>query len=273
MARFPAGLFRFPTGELLANFQDSCDTCTPHFTQPGRSLSSSDGGQTWAELPQPLVADVFKACIPDDGGGQQLQEEGFSALVCYTYPLQRAAFAPGDNRTGVLVAARFEARAGRVTQTATLNATLSGWPNPGLSPMPAAVVGGDSNGWHMTHDGSAARGGCAGGGWMIPLYGRWAWPSGDRDVLAMFCRQEGAEEAGEGERWTWSGWINNGTQCAQTSRSSSCVPTEDAVVALPSGGGAKPGQRLFAVWRNQDPTSHAFNQSLMGQNSFGATPY
>jgi len=29
---------------------------------------------------------------------------------------------------------------------------------------------------------------------------------------------------------------------------------------------------MFAVWRNQDPTSHAFNQSLMGQNSFGATP-
>ena len=26
--------------------------------------------------------------------------------------------------------------------------------------------------------------------------------------------------------------------------------------------------RLFAVWRNQDPTSHGFNQSLMGQQSF-----
>ena len=34
------------------------------------------------------------------------------------------------------------------------------------------------------------------------------------------------------------------------------------------GGGTK-GQRLLAVWRNQDPTSHAWNQSIMGQQSFG----
>ena len=250
MARFPAGLFALQlgpsrTGPLLANFQTSCDTCIPHWSYPGRTMSSTDRGRTFSEVAQPAAPDVFKSCIPDPVNAGD--------VACFTYPLLQPS--TGGNRTGTLRAAWFHVdAAGRTTQTGEFNASFAGFPPPGLQPFPPGEAGATPNGWEMTHDGNAFQ---VGEVWFMPLYGKYR----GRFALALFRLQPGGAPSTAGApalgSWRFEQWVNDGTACVR-GYPRGCVPTENAFQRLADG-------RVLAVWRNNANASHGYNESLMAQ--------
>jgi hypothetical protein len=138
MAKFAQTLFRFPGGQLFTNYQTTCDVCIPHHTDPGRSLASLDNGTSWKEIPaigNPADPNtngqhVWKDCAPAGDGAA-------NALVCFSYYLSIAD--PGNNRTANMLITRFEVGSDdqTVEQKWVKNATVMGWPEPGLQPFAA----------------------------------------------------------------------------------------------------------------------------------------
>ena len=136
MAKFAQTLFKFPGGQLFANYQTTCDVCVPHHTDPGRSLASADNGSSWTEIPaignpaDPFTngQHVWKDCVPAG--------DGSNALVCFAYYLSIAD--PTNNRTANMLITKFEIGSdGTALQKFVKNATVGGWPEPGLVPFAA----------------------------------------------------------------------------------------------------------------------------------------
>ena len=239
MVHFAQTLYLFPGGELFANVQSCCDVCEPHHAWQGRSFFSADNGTTWSEIPQPTAAAmVFKNCIAGTAA---------NVLTCFAYPL--AIDAAAGNRTGKLLMARFEVGAGgSVRQTLVQNATMHGWPAPGLTPFPPRTAVGF---YYMVQDGSPVASGDA---WLLPMYG--GYENADGKVvpgLALLRSDSAALDS-----WSFYSWVNNGTHCNTTDPRSGgrCSPTENALIRLSDG-------RLLSVWRNDPGT----NLTLMAQVS------
>ena len=129
-------LFRFPGGQLFANYQTTCDVCVPHHTDPGRSLASADNGSTWKEIPA-----IGNPADPSTNGNHVWKDcapvgDGSNALVCFAYYLSISD--PMNNRTAHMMISKFEFGSdGMAQQKFVKNATVGGWPEPGLVPFAA----------------------------------------------------------------------------------------------------------------------------------------
>ena len=129
MAKFAQTLCRFPDGQLLTNFETSCDVCAPKLWYPGRTFFSATNGSTWIEIPPfgdpsdffTNGAQVWKSCTP-------YTAQGLNALKCFAYLL--TIDQPEQNRTGNMMTTQFEVSADGQTakQTSVYNASVGGWP-------------------------------------------------------------------------------------------------------------------------------------------------
>ena len=293
MAKFAQTLFRFPGGQLFTNFETSCDVCVPKRTYPGRSFASADNGSSWKEIspfgdpadPFTNGAQVFKSCVP--------VADGANALLCNGYLLSISD--PVNNRTANMLISRFEVGSGGgvVTQMSVHNATVGGWPEPGLVPFQAKDAPGN---YYMVQDGSPIETRTK-GEFLMPVYGLWqayeictainncsnSTQGNAQEPVAVIALLKNTDASMS--TWTFHAWVNTGVNtgpgqgprdphgqgtthltggCAPsrgaywpaTDHHNTCNPTETATVRLKDG-------RMLMVWRN-DP---GFNLTLMAQIS------
>eukprot|EP01048_Picozoa_sp_COSAG05_P008037 COSAG05_NODE_594_length_8461_cov_4.373475_3_plen_943_part_00 len=295
MAKFAQTLFKFPGGQLFANYQTTCDVCVPHHTDPGRSLFSNNNGSSWQEIkaignpadPDTNGLHVWKDCAPAG--------DGANALVCFAYYLSIAD--PSDNRTAHMLITRFEVGSNQtVEQKWVKNATVDGWPQPGLLPFAAKTSPGN---YYMVQDGAPIETKTKKGGeFLLPFYGvfseylictsinncsnstqgnlmeatavialvtntdhsfmHWKFESWVNTGRNNGPNQGPRDSAGQGTTHLTGGCLpSRGTYWPAEDKHNTCNPTETAMVRLADG-------RILMVWRN-DP---GFNMTLMAQVSF-----
>ena len=155
---------------------------------------------------------------------------------------------------------------------AVVNATISGWPSPGLISFGATSPGN----YYMVQDGNPVESNTK-GEWLLPMYGVWM----EFELPLNTTHQNQKEQSGAIAlvkntdatmlKWTFSSWVNTGkpwgnlgggclpsrgTYWPATDNHDVCNPTETALVRLANGN-------LLTVWRD-DP---GYNTTLMAQVS------